>query len=103
MSISGDVAPERQEILRLRARIVVLERSVLASLEIALRLRPEDLKRFLSMTRAGLARDYDNLAFAPDLVDEGERTFMAAEVERLLGGLQAEMGFSGGAVQPENG
>ena len=81
----------------------MLERAVLASLEMALRIRPEELDTLLTVARRRLAEGYEGSAFAPDITQKSERDFIAAEVERLMRGLQAEMGFAAGKSVPENG
>ena len=101
--MNNDISPERAELLRLRARIVVVERAALAALELVLRVRPEDLKVFLESRRRILAEGYLDETFAPDLTDRDERTFIAKEVERLMRALQSDMAFKGGIQAPENG
>jgi len=97
------IRPERAELLRLRARLVAVERAALAALEIALRIRPEDLEIFLESRRKILAEGYLDKTFAPDLIDPGERAFVAQEVEHQMRALQAEMGLKGGIQAPESG
>jgi hypothetical protein len=99
----GNVKPERAELLSLRARVVVVERAAMAALEAMLRIRPEQLTVILESTRRRLAEGYLDESFAPDLTDPAERTFVADEVERLMRGLEYEMGFEGGISSPENG
>jgi hypothetical protein len=97
-----EITPDRTEILTLRARIVVAEHAALAALEAMLLIRPEQLTVILESTRKRLEHAYLDETFAPDLLD-GERVFVAKEVERLMRALQAEMGFSEGVRAPENG
>jgi hypothetical protein len=97
-----EITPERAEILRLRARIVAVERAALAALELVLRIRPEELESFLESRRLQLSRGYLDETFATDLGPD-ERVFVAKEVERLMRALQAEMDFAGGISAPENG
>ena len=94
---------ERAEILRLRARVVVLERAMLATLELALRIRPEELDFNIERARVSLDRSYREFDFAADVTSAQERDFLAAEVERLMRGLQADLGFTGGVPTEENG
>jgi hypothetical protein len=101
--MSDAISVSRTEILRLRARIVAVERTALAALEAMLRIRPEALELLLESTRKGLAEAYQDSTFAPDLIDPNERIFVAEEVERLLRALQAEMDFKGGVRGPETG
>jgi hypothetical protein len=101
--MSDEINPDRAEVLRLRARLVAVERAALAALEIALRVRPEALEIFLESTRKGLSQAYLDDTFAPDLADPRERAFVAQEVERLMRALQSEMDFKGGISAPEGG
>jgi hypothetical protein len=101
--MSDEINPDRAEVLRLRARLVAVERAALAALEIALRVRPEALEIFLESTRKGLSQAYLDDTFAPDLADHRERVFVAQEVERLMRALQHEMDFKGGISAPEAG
>jgi hypothetical protein len=98
-----EVTPDRTEILTLRARIVVAEHAALAALEAMLLIRPEQLTVILESTRKRLEQAYLDETFAPDLLNAGERVFVAKEVERLMRALQAEMGFPEGVSAPENG
>ena len=101
--MNNDLSPERLELLRLRARLVAVERAALAALELVLRMRPEDLEIFLESRRKLLAEGYLDETFAPDLTDPAERAFVAQEVERLMRALQSEMDFTGGIQAPESG
>src|SRR5690349_6120267 len=98
-----ELSPERAELLTLRARIVVAERTALAALEAMLLIRPEQLTVILEATRKRLAEGYLDETFAPDLQHPVERAFVALEVERLMRALQHEMGFPGGTQAPESG
>jgi hypothetical protein len=97
------LAPTRAEILSLRARIVALERATLAALELALLIRPDELKTNLEKARRSLEMNYDDQDFASDVTDSTERFFLAREVDRLMRAIQSEMGFSEGKPAPENG
>jgi hypothetical protein len=97
------LSPDRLDILRLRARVVTLERAVLAALELALRIRPEELESGLETARHLLEGNYQHLDFATDVVLPAERAFLSQEVERLMRALQAEMGFSQGIHADEEG
>ena len=101
--MSDEIDPQRLEILRLRARVVALERAVLATLELALRIRPDELEAFLESRRLDLSEAYLDETFAPDLEESVEREFVAKEVERLMRALQSEMDFAGGIPAPESG
>ena len=101
--MNDEITPERAELLRLRARLVAVERAALAALEISLRLRPEALEIFLESARKGLEEAYLDETFAPDLTNPAERVFVAKEVERLMRALQSEMDFKGGIQAPESG
>ena len=93
----------RAEIIRLRARIVVLEKMSMASLGLVLRIRPEELKRSLELARPRLSVEYTSVGFAEDVTDPEERQLLAIEVERLMRGLQSELGFAGGTSTFEHG
>ncbi|WP_260695466.1 hypothetical protein [Rhizobium leguminosarum] len=67
------IKPERAEILRLRARIVAVERATLAALELVLLLKPKELEAFLESRRKELSQNYLDETFATDLVDAAER------------------------------
>lgn len=99
MSIRAD----REELLRLRARVVALERMAMAALELALRIRPEELQKSLELARRRLVGNYSDPEFAIDLTEPDERAYVAGEVERLMRGLQADLGFEGGIPTCENG
>ncbi len=101
--MTDEILPARLEILRLRARIVALERAALAALEIVLRLRPEELEAFLESRRLELSKGYVDDTFASDLSNPAERAFVAKEVEALMRALQSEMNVKGGISLPESG
>lgn len=103
MEEETDIRGDRSEILRLRARVVVLERMALSALELALRIRPEELDRNIEIARLRLSSDYGQSHFASDVTDVAERGFLAREVERLMRGVQADLGFKGGVPRGENG
>jgi hypothetical protein len=94
---------ERLELLSLRARIVVLERTSSAALELALRIRPEELNQNIEVARRLLEEAYEDVAFSPDVTSPAERDFLAAEVEKLMRAVQSQLGFKGGIAQPEAG
>ncbi|MDB5596393.1 MAG: hypothetical protein JWM36_3354 [Hyphomicrobiales bacterium] len=97
------ISTSRREILRLRARVVAVERACLAALNLVLRLRPEELNQNIETSRRLLEEGYQDVEFSPDLADGAERKFLAAEVEKSMRSLQAELGFKGGVSQPEEG
>lgn len=103
MSNGHDLDATRREILRLRARIVVLERMAMASLELVLRVRPEELGRNFEMARERLGEAYESATFAAEVENEEQRQFLAAEVERYMRGVQADLGLVGGVDTPERG
>ena len=103
MAEHGSLSEERAEILGLRARIVVLERMAMAALELALRIRPEELTANIEIARSRLSSEYEDAEFAADIGIAAERRFMAVEVERLMRGLQADLGLKGGIATRENG
>ena len=95
--------PGRAELLRLRARVVVAEKMAMAALELALRIRPEELRTGIEVARSKLSSDYEDTSFASDMTDPAERAFVAREVDRLMRGLQADLGFQGGVPTFEDG
>jgi hypothetical protein len=99
----GGLDPARAELLSLRARIVVLERGLLAALELALRVRPEALIANIEVARRLLEEGYTDLMFSPDITSSAERDYLASEVEKLMRALQSELGQPGGIQQPELG
>ena len=103
MSEETELGAERLEYLRLRARVVALERMARAALELALRIRPEELQTGIELARSRLSDDYEDSAFAPELTRPAERAFEAQEVERLMRGIQADLGFEGGISISEDG
>jgi hypothetical protein len=101
--MTAEISPQRAEILKLRARIVALERTAMAAIELTLLVRPDVLEKFLESRRRELEMGYLDVEFAPDLADSSERVFVAEEVERLMRALQSELNFPGGISAPENG
>lgn len=101
--MKNQLSPERVEILRLRARLVALERAVDAALELVLIIKPREFEAFVESRRMELSQAYLDAEFATDLADPAERAFVAEEVERLMRGLQADMDFKGGVSMPDNG
>jgi hypothetical protein len=103
MSDGKPLDAARREILSLRARVVVLEKMVMAVLELALRIRPEELEENLELARSRLSADYEDLEFAAEITHASQREFLAREVERLMRGVQADLGLAGGVSTPERG
>ncbi|WP_127753263.1 hypothetical protein [Devosia sp. 1566] len=101
--MNQDISAERMELLRLRARIAVLERASMAALELALRLRPEELAQVVEVGRKEMALGYQEELFTAGLHSDAERQFVASEAERLIRSLQAQLGFPGGVSSPEVG
>jgi hypothetical protein len=101
--MNTEIRSERAELLRLRARIVAVERATLAALEMVLLIKPKELEAFLESRRKELSKSYLDETFATDLEDAAERAFVAGEVERLMRALQSEMDFRGGISAPESG
>ena len=75
----------------------------MAALELALRIRPEELAKNIEIARAHLSANYADTSFASDILDPDERDFIAVEVERLMRGLQSDLGFKGGIQTFEDG
>lgn len=74
-----------------------------AALELALRIRPEELSQTLEFARARLSSDYLDAGFASDLPNAEERVFLAAQVERLMRNVQYDLGFKGGVNADHDG
>jgi hypothetical protein len=102
MDVSA-ISAARTEILKLRARVVTLEKATLAVLELALRIRPEELDMLLEKSRRQLELGYLDADFAADVTQPQERAFLSAEVERHMRSLQSEMGFPQGIPSAEEG
>jgi hypothetical protein len=92
-----DVSPERAVMIRLRARLAVVERAAWFGLVQAMRTQPAETEAYLAAERAKCAEGFGQRGWAADLT-EAERRMLGAEVDAGLAGLiadaQAELGPS---------
>ena len=77
------VSPERAVMIRLRARLAVVERAAWFGLVHAMRTRPEETEAFIGSERARCAEGFGGKGWAGDLT-EAERAMLAAEVDSGL-------------------
>ena len=101
--MDDEIPLDRLELLRLRARVAVLERASMAALELALRIRPEELAKTIEIARKEMAQGYLDDDFAADLHGPKEREFVASEVSRIMRSIQAQLGLEGGVSAPDVG
>jgi hypothetical protein len=92
-----DVSPERAVMIRLRARLAVVERAAWFGLVQAMRTQPAETEAYLAAERAKCAEGFGQRGWAADLT-EAERRMLGAEVDAGLAGLiadaKAELGLS---------
>jgi hypothetical protein len=92
-----DVSPERAVMIRLRARLAVVERAAWFGLVQAMRTQPAETEAYLAAERAKCAEGFGQRGWAADLT-EAERRMLGAEVDAGLAGLiadaKAELGQS---------
>jgi hypothetical protein len=92
-----DVSPERAVMIRLRARLAVVERAAWFGLVQAMRTQPAETEAYLAAERAKCAEGFGQRGWAADLT-EAERRMLGAEVDAGLTGLiadaKAELGLS---------
>ena len=92
-----DVSPERAVMIRLRARLAVVERAAWFGLVHAMRTRPAETEAYLAAERAKCAEGFGQRGWAADLTD-AERAMLGAEVDAglavLIADAQAELGPS---------
>ena len=92
-----DVSPERAVMIRLRARLAVVERAAWFGLVQAMRTQPAETEAYLAAERAKCAEGFGQRGWAADLT-EAERRMLGAEVDAGLAGLiadaKAELGRS---------
>jgi len=80
-----DVAPDRAVMIRLRARLAVVERAAWFGLVHAMRTRPAETEAYLAAERAKCAEGFGQRGWAADLTD-AER-MLGAEVDAGLAAL----------------
>ena len=84
-----DVSPERAVMIRLRARLAVVERAAWFGLVQAMRTQPAETEAYLTAERAKCAEGFGQRGWAADLT-EAERRLLGAEVDAGLAGLVAD-------------
>ncbi|MBY0258343.1 hypothetical protein [Methylobacterium sp.] len=84
-----DVSPERAVVIRLRARLAVVERAAWFGLVQAMRTQPAETEAYLTAERAKCAEGFGQRGWAADLT-EAERRMLGAEVDAGLAGLIAD-------------
>lgn len=84
-----DVSPERAVMIRLRARLAVVERAAWFGLVQAMRTQPAETEAYLAAERAKCAEGFGQRGWAADLT-EAERHMLGAEVDAGLAGLIAD-------------
>jgi hypothetical protein len=80
-----DVAPDRAVMIRLRARLAVVEFGLVH----AMRTHPAETEAYLTAERAKCAEGFGQRGWAADLTD-AERAMLGAEVDAGLAGLIAD-------------
>ncbi|AWN36241.1 hypothetical protein [Methylobacterium radiodurans] len=81
--MSETVSPDRAVMIRLRARLAVVERAAWFGLVHAIRTRPEETEAFIGSERARCAAGFGTKGWAGDL-SEAERAMLAQEVDSGL-------------------
>ncbi|KQP34947.1 hypothetical protein [Methylobacterium sp. Leaf100] len=81
-----DVSPERAVMIRLRARLAVVERAAWFGLVQAMRTQPAETEAYLTAERAKCADGFGTRGWAADLTD-AERALLGAEVDAGLASL----------------
>jgi len=81
-----DVAPDRAVMIRLRARLAVVERAAWFGLVHAMRTQPAETEAYLTAERAKCAEGFGQRGWAADLT-EAERAMLGAEVDAGLAAL----------------
>ncbi len=87
--MSETVSPDRAVMIRLRARLAVVERAAWFGLVHAMRTRPEETEAFIGSERARCAAGFGAKGWAGDL-SEAERALLAQEVDAGLAQLLAD-------------
>ena len=81
-----DVDPDRAVMIRLRARLAVVERAAWFGLVQAMRTQPAETEAYLAAERAKCAEGFGQRGWAADLT-EAERALLGAEVDAGLASL----------------
>lgn len=80
------VDPDRAVMIRLRARLAVVERAAWAGFSEAMRTRPEETEAYIAAERAKCVDGFGARGWGPDLT-EAERRMLGAEVDAGLAAL----------------
>jgi len=83
------IDPDRAVMIRLRARLAVVERAAWFGLVHAMRTQPAETKAYLTAERTKCAEGFGQRGWAADLT-EAERAMLGAEVDAGLAGLIAD-------------
>ncbi|MCJ2131086.1 hypothetical protein [Methylobacterium sp. E-045] len=81
--MSDDVSPDRAVMIRLRARLAVVERAAWFGFAEAMRRQPEETEAYIAAERAKCAAGFAGPTWARDL-SEAERALLGAEVDAGL-------------------
>ncbi|WP_027173472.1 hypothetical protein [Methylobacterium sp. 10] len=81
--MSDDVSPDRAVMIRLRARLAVVERAAWFGFAEAMRRQPEETEAYIAAERAKCAAGFAGPTWARDLT-EAERAMLGAEVDAGL-------------------
>ncbi|CAA2106070.1 hypothetical protein MBUL_03504 [Methylobacterium bullatum] len=81
--MSDDVSPDRAVMIRLRARLAVVERAAWFGFAEAMRRQPKETEAYIAAERAKCAAGFAGPAWARDLT-EAERAMLGAEVDAGL-------------------
>lgn len=81
--MSDEVSPERAVMIRLRARLAVVERAAWFGFAEAMRRQPAETEAYIEAQRAKCAAGFSGSTWARDLTD-AERAMLGAEVDEGL-------------------
>ena len=83
------ISPDRAVMIRLRARLAVVERAAWFGFAHAMRTQPEETQAYIEAERAKCAEGFGQRGWAADLTD-AERAMLGAEVDAGLAQLVAD-------------
>ena len=81
--MDDEVSPDRAVMIRLRARLAVVERAAWFGFAHAMRTQPEETQAYIEAERAKCAEGFGQRGWAADLTD-AERAMLGAEVDAGL-------------------